>query len=114
MRLLHTHTQNTLTPTHTYTHTHREGKCICYPGDGLMIAAYIGKACEKSVFNTFTRLNQTGDSHFDGPSEAMALPPIFLTLLFIFLLLYFFRANWAGEPERVPLFYFYSRSLLLL
>jgi hypothetical protein len=93
----HTHTQQTRTKTHK--NTLREGKCICYPGDGFMIAAYIGKACEKSVFNTITRLNQTGDSHVDGPSEAMALPPIFLSLLFIFLLLYFFRANWAGEPK---------------
>jgi hypothetical protein len=82
-----------------------------------MIAAYIGKVCETSVFNTIARLNQTSDSHFDGPSEAMVLPPIFLTLLFIFLLLYFFRANWAGEqkrPERVAPFCLYCRSLLPL
>ena len=63
-----------------------------------MIAGYLGEACEISVFNTMARLdNQTLDLDVGGHEGLMALPPVFITLLFIASILYLFRANCAHE-----------------
>eukprot|EP00802_Teleaulax_amphioxeia_P018628 Tamp_18828.p1 GENE.Tamp_18828~~Tamp_18828.p1 ORF type:complete len:381 (+),score=36.37 Tamp_18828:40-1182(+) len=76
----------------------RQARCVCAAGDGAMIAAYLGEACEISVFNTMARLgNQTVHSDVDGRPGLMVLPPVLIALLFIALVLYFFRANWARE-----------------